>query len=115
MKDDYDGTVDDFTGWSLHAHPVCTIDRLAVLTSVESYDLRVAFEGAVHLLRSTECYGVVDRPPLAKSQVPISKFTEEQWAEFPDVGKIRPLGCQDIRAAVCGFTVDCQAALAPYL
>ena len=73
--------------------------------SIESDDLRAAFDGAVSLLQSAGCYGIADRPLLTASQVPVSKFTHEQWTRFLEVGKIRPLGGQEIRSGVRGFAV----------
>lgn len=105
LQDDYDGTQDAFKDWTLHAHAVSTVNLPAVRASIESDDLRAAFDGAVSLLQSAGCYGIADRPLLTASQVPVSKFTHEQWTRFLEVGKIRPLGGQEIRSGVRGFAV----------
>jgi hypothetical protein len=106
LAPDYDGTQDNFEGWTLHAHPVSCVDLSAVADLIESADLRTVFRRATQLLHSTECYGLADRPALTKSQVPVSKFTDDQWARFLEVGKVAPLApLQDIRSAVRGFAV----------
>ena len=65
LTDDYDGTQDALKDWTLHAHAVSTVDLPAVRASVESDDLRAAFDGAISLLQSVGCYGIADRPLLA--------------------------------------------------
>ena len=103
---DYDGTQDDFEGWTLHAHHVTIVDLPAVRAGVQSPTLAAEFDRATHLLHSTECYGLGGRPGLTKSQVPVSGFTEAQWLTFLEVGKITPLGARGpIRSAVRGFAV----------
>lgn len=103
---DYDGTQDDFEGWTLHAHHVTPVDLPAVRAGIRSPALAAEFDRATHLLHSTECYGLDERPGLTKSQVPVSGFTEAQWLTFLDVGKITPLGPRGpIRSAVRGFAV----------
>ena len=102
---EYDGTKDAFQGSSLRAHRVSKVDATAVRASIESDDLRAAFDGTVHLLQKTDYYGVADRPPLTKSQVPVSKFTSDQWLRFLEVGKSRPLRSHEIRSGARGFAV----------
>ena len=105
LTDDYDWTQDAFKDWTLHARAVSSVDLPAVRATIEFDDLPPAFDGAVSLLQSAGCYGIADRPLLTASQVPVSKFTHEQWTRFLEVGKIRPLGGQQIRSGVHGFAV----------
>lgn len=92
----------DAKTWPLQLRDVPPMDYRRLVDAIKDSDLRQAATKAIGWLSTPDHYGVGGMD-MARTQVPVSRFTYEQWQQFVEGKRISPLRDRPIRCTAKGF------------